>query len=84
MIFLFKSMTCHACTKNLVDRVVAKYPNVKIIEVKQEGDKYLAYENGVRLGDESPVVNTPSLYIADKNELYTGSTAILQKLQYEE
>jgi len=82
MIFLFKSSTCKACTQNLVDKVMAKYPDAKVIDVKPDKNgKLLAYENDIQLGDESPVTVTPSIFIADTNELYTGLIAINRKLE---
>lgn len=86
MTFLFVSESCPACTGALIKAVQDNYTDAQIIQVRYNTPekKYHAFRETEDLG-EAPITDTPSLYFMEKNELYTGMSAIrallLRKLQ---
>ena len=86
MTFLFVSESCPACTGALIQAVKDNYTDAQIIQVRYNTPekKYYAFRAEEDLG-EAPISDTPSLYFMEKNELYTGMSAIrallLRKLQ---
>lgn len=82
MNFLFVSKDCPACTKGLISAVQSSIPDLKLIEIEydKESNKFLAYKDGNRLDSESPITETPSLFLEATDELLVGRTAIRKKI----
>lgn len=80
MKLLFISKSCQACTKSFIDFVVSICSDLDILEVRQEEGKFYVYRNDEKLPEESPVQNTPVLFIEDSNEVIFGKLAIRERL----
>ncbi len=82
MKFLFVSDSCSACTASFIQSATKMDSGLEIIKVKYDESqkKFMAYKGEERLGDESPVEDTPALFLSDSNELFFGQRDILTKL----
>jgi len=83
MICLFVSKGCSSCRKLIKDIPSEWASEIAILNVEYDRlqKKYYAYKDGIKIGEESPVLTVPTLCVFDTEEIYTGYSDIIRKLE---